>query len=78
MEWFAAHYTGIAGGADVILVDICDAVSAEVEYPPATKDELMEVVAGVEALGRRTLGWSWTADACWLVSERWPPFAGGS
>jgi SDR family mycofactocin-dependent oxidoreductase len=42
-------------GADVILVDICDTVSDDVEYPPATTEELDEVVAGVEKLERRAI-----------------------
>jgi SDR family mycofactocin-dependent oxidoreductase len=42
-------------GADVILVDVCGPVSADVEYPPATKADLDEVVQEVTKRGRRAL-----------------------
>ena len=42
-------------GADVILVDICGPVSADVEYPPAARAELDEVVREVAGRGRRAL-----------------------
>jgi SDR family mycofactocin-dependent oxidoreductase len=42
-------------GADVILVDVCGPVSADVEYPPATKAELDEVAQEVTKRGRRAL-----------------------
>jgi SDR family mycofactocin-dependent oxidoreductase len=42
-------------GADVILIDICGPVSADVEYPPATKAELDEVVEEVTKRGRRAV-----------------------
>ena len=42
-------------GADVILVDVCGPVAADVEYPSATKAELDETVHGVTKCGRRAL-----------------------
>ena len=39
-------------GADIIAVDACAAV-AELGYPPATKEDLDDTVAAVEATGRR-------------------------
>jgi SDR family mycofactocin-dependent oxidoreductase len=42
-------------GADVILVDVCGPVSADVEYPPATKAELDEVAQEVAKRGRLAL-----------------------
>lgn len=40
-------------GADVALLDICAAVSDDVEYPPATREELDGVADEVRRLGRR-------------------------
>jgi len=42
-------------GADVILVDICGPVSDDVEYPPATKSDLDDVVREVRDRGRRAI-----------------------
>lgn len=42
-------------GVNVILVDICDVVSPEVEYPPATEDELEETAALVREQGGTAL-----------------------
>jgi SDR family mycofactocin-dependent oxidoreductase len=42
-------------GADVILVDVCGPVSEEVEYPPATRAELDDVVREVAGRGRRAI-----------------------
>lgn len=47
-------------GADVVLTDICEQLPG-VNYPMATKDDLAESTAQVEALGRRCL--SYVADA---------------
>ena len=39
-------------GADIIAIDICEAVP-ENQYPPATEEDLAETVRQVEALDRR-------------------------
>ncbi|MCV7386261.1 mycofactocin-coupled SDR family oxidoreductase [Mycolicibacter longobardus] len=44
-----------AAGADIIAADICAPASDCITYPPATPDELAEMVAGVEAHGRKVL-----------------------
>jgi SDR family mycofactocin-dependent oxidoreductase len=41
-------------GADIIAVDLCDAV-ADVGYPPSTEEDLQETVRQVEALDRRII-----------------------
>lgn len=42
-------------GADIIAVDLCDAVSTVNTYPPAAKEDLWETVRLVEARGRRAV-----------------------
>lgn len=44
-----------AAGADIIAADICAPASDCITYPPATPDELAEMVSGVEAHGRKVL-----------------------
>ena len=44
-----------AAGADIIAADICAPASDCITYPAATPDEFAEMVAGVEAHGRKVL-----------------------
>jgi SDR family mycofactocin-dependent oxidoreductase len=51
-----AHAVRLAReGADIIALDICAPVSDSITYPPATPEDLAEMVRAVEAEGRKVL-----------------------